>query len=137
MSIVGVITSALVNDPTLDKVSRSQQTFDGEYSEGHCRSTMLKFERGRFQLGFLQGYYRVIKRTPVSVDLDFIHGLFEQRKHPDKYRLTRRKATYVLTDLANGRERIFRRKDKKVFLSDSFLTPTEKKHLKATIKNAK
>jgi hypothetical protein len=127
----------LVNDPTLDKVSRRRQTFDGEYSEGHCRSTMLKFERGRFQLGFLQGYYRITKQTATSVDLDFIHGFFEDRKHPDKYRLTRRKTTYVLTNLANGTERLFKRKDKKVFLCDSFLTPTEKKRLKATVGNAK
>src|SRR5436190_1787634 len=88
---------------------------------------MLKFDRGRFELGFLQGYYKVLKRTPASVDLAFIHGFFENRKYPGKFRLTRRKATYALADLADGTERLFKRKDNKKSLSDSFLAAKRKR----------
>ena len=100
---------------------RARTVFDGEYSHGRSKLVMLKLDRGRFQLGFLQGFYKVLKRTGASVDLAFIHGFSEQRKHPDKYRLTRRRSTYVLADLADGDERLFNRKDGKIFLADSFL----------------
>ncbi len=100
--------------------NRRRTAFDGEYFEDGSKRVMLKLDRGRFQLGFLQGFYKVLKRTPGSVELALIHGFFEQRKHPDKYRLSRRKSTYVLADSAAGTERLFKRKDEKIFLTDSF-----------------
>ena len=122
-----------MKDSTIDNIPRRREVFDGDYSEGHCRSIMLKLDRGRFQLGFLQGYYKVLKQSPASVDLAFIDGFLEDRKHPDKYRLSRRKATYVLANLADGTERLFKRKDKKMFLADSFLAAKKAERQKATV----
>ena len=100
---------------------RPRTVFDGEYSEAGSKRVMLKLDQGRFQWGFVQGFYKVLKRTPASLDLGLIYGFFEQRKHPHKYRLTRRKSTYVLANLEDGTERRFKRKDEKIFLTDSFL----------------
>ena len=104
----------------LNRTSHQRAPFEGSYIYNHNRSVRFVLDRGNFQWGWLEGKYKVLKHNTESIVLALIHGFYEERKHPKQYRLTRRRTAYVLTELSSGEETIFKRADKKVFLTDSF-----------------
>jgi hypothetical protein len=97
---------------------------EGSYPSVENPDVRLILKRGRFQWGssdiFNEGTYKVIRSGGRSVLLAFASGFYEERKHPDKYELTRRGVHYVLKELSErGWETAFTRADKKVFLADT------------------